>query len=513
LSNIRVRRSGLFFFLTRLGSILTGLIFVVIAASHLSAAEYGLWALIGKTISYVVLASAILTFWTTRYRARGVSLGKTIVIGSAMISALLTIVYLAISFPISGTVGQVTTLSNFYYFLLSAPQIALYTFAGALEALLLGVSPEKNSISFILFEIAKITIAFVLIAVLRLSLEGAVLSIIFAQIVQLSVTLFLTRNEYVDRFSFDLIRKMVKTGWIGILNNLHGLVIGFDFLIIAAFTRSAVVLAYFSIAQVASSASEYSSYLAGGLYPSVLAGSDPKVATKNVFELQLIFLCPLVLGTILLRTQILNLINYNYIAPVSGILVILTIGGIFDSLQSLFESTISGTDKTDAKENVRMSDYLQSRLFWISRINLFMASAYLGALVVLGAVLGSQISSTFFGMSGLVFVGMIWAVANGVMSAVALTLKIRLTRRIAPFSIDFELIRALVVGSLLFSIATYLFASYYKPPQAHEVMQALNLLGIGVAVVTIYGGVIYALSRTARALVRAILQNLIALVR
>jgi O-antigen/teichoic acid export membrane protein len=511
LSKVRVRRSGLVSFVVKLGSLLTGLVFTVIVTTHLSGDEFGLWSLIGKTLGYTLLPTSILAFWTTRYRARGIFLGKTIAVGSAIFSIILTGIFLAISIPIAGTIhGQVSSSPNLFYFILSSPQIALYTFAGSFEALLWATSPERNSIGFASFEIAKVAIGFYTIAILHLSLTGSIVTVVLAQAFQLGFTAFMTRNEFKDKVSLGTFSRMVKTGWLAILNNLHNLIRSFDFLVIAAFTGSLNLLAYFAAALVISAITGYSTFLGQGLYPSVLAGADPKTATKQVLELQLLFLFPMVLGGIFLRMQLLNLLNPFYISA-SGILIVLAVGSGFDSLQSLFESSISASDRTDAVEKVNLGIYLQSRLFLLSRINLSLAGAYLGSLVVIGAVFGPQILSNPSSTGLLLNLGLIWASVNASISFLALMMKIYYHRRFAPFSLDSEMIRALVVGSAVFSILMYFIGVNYHPPQKEEIVQALNILGIGVLGFGSYGAVVYALSKTVRGLVRAIIHNLVSL--
>ena len=513
MSRVRVRRSGLVSFAVKLGSLLTGLIFTVMVTTHLTTPEFGLWSLIGKTLGYTLLPTSILIFWATRYRARGLLVGKTIALGAAIFSVFLSLAFLAISIPIASTIdGQVSGSSNLFFFLLSSPQIALYTFAGSFEALLWATSPEKNSIGFASFEIAKVVIGFYTIDILRLSLTGSILTVVFAQAFQFMFTLFLTRNEYKDKLSFETLVKIVKTGWLAILNNLHNLIRSFDFLIIVALTGSANLLAYFAAALVISTVTGYSSYLGQGLYPSVLGGADAKTVMRQVLELQLLFLFPMVLGGILLRIQLLDLLK-NVYGAASGILVILVLGSGFDSLQTQFESTISASDTTDSASNVTFTIYRQSKLFLLARVNLSLAGVYLGSLAVLGVIFGPQILSNPNlsnpnSLALLLKVGVLWASIYAAISFAALVLKISYSRKIAAFSLDHEMILALLVGSAVFGVLMYFIVRYYPFSQNGEVIQALNIIGVGSIGLAVYGAIVYALSKTARALIKAIIQNL-----
>jgi O-antigen/teichoic acid export membrane protein len=513
LSNIRVRRSGLVSFFVKSGSLLTGLIFVVIVTSHLPTAEFGLWSLIGRTMSYTLLPTSILTFWTTRYRARGQALGRTILVGSGFFSIFLTVIFLIISIPIAATIhSQVSSQPNVYYFFLSSPQIFLYTFAGSFEALLWATSPERNSLGFASFEVAKVLIGFFTIDILHLTLTGAILTLVFAQGFQFILTVFLTRHEYKDKISLKTISRMIKTGWLAVLNNLGNLLKSFDFLVITAFTGSANLLALFAAAVVIATATSYSSYLGQGLYPSILRGGDAKSTVKQVFELQLVFLSPMILGAIFLRTQLLKLLNPAYIYSADA-LTILVIANAFESLQALFESTLTASDTTDVSENVKVSAYMKSKLFLVSKINLSLATAYLTSLVIIGLVFAPRISSSLATNNPILSeVAVVWAIVNVIISFTSFVLKAYYARRLAPFSLDFELIRALVFGSVVFAVVMYFIGAFYIPPQKSEVTQALNIFAIGIFGLAIYFGIVGCLSKTVRSLIKAMVSSVMSLV-
>ncbi len=191
MSEIRVRRSGLITFAIRLGSTLTGLAFVVLVTSNLSQSDFGLWQLISRVIGYVIFVANILNFWTLRYRARGATIGKTVMFGTAIFSLVLSVAYIFLSFGVAGTVSGGFS-SNIYYFLISTPQVPLYIFSGVMESILWGSAPARASFGFGVFEISKVIIGGVAVAIFHLSLTGAILAIIGAQIIQVITILIFT---------------------------------------------------------------------------------------------------------------------------------------------------------------------------------------------------------------------------------------------------------------------------------------------------------------------------------
>ena len=64
------------------------------------------------------------------------------------------------------------------------------------------------------------------------------------------------------------------------------------------------------------------------------------------------------------------------------------------------------------------------------------------------------------------------------------------------------MLRGLVVGTAVFSVVLSLFASYYNFPLSGEVLEALNIIEVGLLVLAIYGAIVYTMSRAVRELDR-----------
>lgn len=511
MNTIHVRRSGLVAFASRIGSTITGLIFVVIVTRNLPPLEFGLWQLVSRTIGYVLIPTAILGFWLTRYRARGMSVGRTAVVSGLLFSAVLTVIYLIISFPISGSVSAVSSLqANFFFFLISTPQVLLYVLSGALEAVLWGVSPEKGSYGFASFEIAKVIIGYVTVSVLHLSLTGAIITVIAAQIVQMLSLMLFTKGEYGATTSFETIRSMLKTGWLAILNNIHPLVINMDFLVVGIITASTLPLALYGSAVTIGNVVQFSSALAAGLYPSILSGRDPTKPTSQILELQLIFLAPMALGAILLSYQLLALLNPAYVSA-TLILAVLTVGACFSSVQMVQDSVIAGSDTTDVNSKVKMSLYFKGKLFLLAKINLVLAAAYLAGVAVDAHFFGIQGSSP--NISSFDLLGLLWATAGAGMYAVGFVVKAIEVRKITHISISASLVRSIIVSSIVFSVVLLILSHFLLPgpgqPSNGTLIQALLIFATGLVSLAAYGAVMYTMDATARNLVRAVIRTFI----
>ena len=127
----------------------------------------------------------------------------------------------------------------------------------------------------------------------------------------------------------------------------------------------------------------YSGWIAFSLYASLLAGKDPLHATRQVLELQYLFLFPMTAGAILLSPYLVRLFNPIY-ASAYPILIVLAFSSALASISMTFDNVISGTDTIDADKDANFSAYLQSKIFLVSKINIGLAIGYVCSIAVIG---------------------------------------------------------------------------------------------------------------------------------
>ncbi|MGH2638383.1 MAG: hypothetical protein ACRDF4_03775, partial [Rhabdochlamydiaceae bacterium] len=447
-----------------------------------------------------------MSFWTIRYRARGARIGKTLMFASAVFSLVLSVAYVLLSLGVAHSIsGQGGFGSNIYYFMISTPQVPLYIFSGVLESILWGSVPERASFGFGIFEISKVIIGAVAVAIYHLSLTGAILAIIGAQITQVITILLMTRMEYKDNISIAIISKMVRTGWLAILNQLHPLVVNLDFLIVAVLTGSTLPLALYGAAFTYGSIITYSGWIAYGLYAGILAGVDPKKSTNQVLELQYLFIVPMVIGEIILSYDLLRLLKVSYTNGVpipyteaTPILIILSIASAFSAMSLTFDNIITATDTTDATNRTDFSLYLKSRLFLVAKINLILSAAYLVTITIISNTYSSG-PPTILGLHRYTFIGILWALAAFGMWGLGVAIKFRYVRQITKLTIPARTVMAILAGSVGYSLTLSLLSKIIHI-QGGEVMQALYILLIGGISLAVYAGIVLAISDKMRAL-------------
>ncbi len=504
---IRVRRSGLITFAIKLGSTLTGFAFIVLVTSNLPTTDFGLWQLISRVISYTIFVVNIPIFWSTRYRARGTILGKSAMVEAALFSLVLTSFYLVISFILAGAIsGNYST--NLYFFLISAVQIPLYTFSGVLEGILWGAAPERASFGFGVFEIAKVVIGGLAVAVFHLSLTGAILAVTGAQAVQIAVALYLARGEFTDKVSFEIIRRMLRSGWLAILNLSGTFVATFDVLLVALVTGAIAenLIALYSAALVYASVVTYSNWIAFGLYAGILSGIDPRRSANQILELQYFFTAPMVVGEIILAYPLLHVFKQDYALGVP-ILTVLAIASAFNAFSLTFDSIITGSDRSDAATDATFASFLKSKLFLVAKINIITSAIYL---VVVSSVshyfaLGGPV---IFGMQQDLFIGVVWATAALGMWATNVLLKVQLVRKITYLSISSKNFVSLVLGTASFGAILYLLSRIIVI-RGGAVLQALYILVMGSVGLLVYAAIVMSISSEMRKLTKQAIQSLL----
>jgi hypothetical protein len=503
---IRVRRAGLVSFLVKTMTIFTGLAFVVLVTSDVSTTEFALWNLIASTLVYVLFPTFIINFWATRARARGQLIARTVLVASLIFSAVLTVFFVVVSIPSSGLVAQATTQnSNLFFFLLSSPQVLLYTFVGSMEAMLWGSSPEKQSFGYAAFEVAKIAIGLVAFVVFRLGLEGAILAVMGAQIVQVCTILVFTRKEYSAPLSASTLKMWLKSGWPSALQNLHPMILNLDLVIVAIFIPSsanALVIDYFAASRVIASVVGYAESLSYGLYPSILSGEEPHQRTSHVLELQLMILAPMLVGAIVLSNRLLVLLNPVYV-PGAIIVIPLAISYAFYSLRSLLEGVIMGSEKVDLGEKMTLQGYFKSKLFLVSKIDLSTSLGYLASVVIFSVILSNYTTITFFSLNGKVIIGIVWGVANLGRSLVTFLLKAGYAHRIAHLHVPLKTWISITISSVAFGVALWRI-NLLVVLFGGKILQALELLAVGILGLIVYFVVLLILSETARRLAKSI---------
>ena len=229
MESTRLKLPGAVFFISNIYSIFTGLVFTVIVTRSLTISEFGLWSMLSQYLAYTVIPlSNIVSFWTVRHVARGFEqASKTGILFGIILFSVGFPIYLLTAFLASLSFSQPLSI-----LLLATPQVATLIFLGALSAIATGLSPIHIGISNIVFETSKIVAAYSLVRVSKLGLVGAILSVIFAQVIQIIYLIYVLRKTIIKSvIDFSLLKKWFKLSWLPVYELLSSVVGGLDVLV------------------------------------------------------------------------------------------------------------------------------------------------------------------------------------------------------------------------------------------------------------------------------------------
>lgn len=367
---IRLRYTGLIAFSSKIFSIFTGLIFITIVTRNVSIYDFGIWQYISQLISYFLFPLCIIRYWSTRYIARNLKVGKT--------SLLLTIfssLILFISFLIISPCAAKSVNADIIFFLLGSLILIFLILIGNFESIAYGYKPHIPSYGFIIFEIIKVILGLITVFYMRTGLYGALLSLLIAYIAQ-SIFLFIAlKDELHGNFDMEIAKKWFKMGWIPFYNDFSSFLLSLDILIVTLLTSSSEPIAFWKAAGTITMIIGFSSSLASALYPKLLSGGSGK-DIENSFKLVLMFSIPLTFGAIILAEPLLKILKSEYILAVP-ILIVSSINVFIGTLRSIVNSIIIGTESIDIYENVTLKKLLKSRLFLLPSLTYISSIFYL----------------------------------------------------------------------------------------------------------------------------------------
>jgi len=477
---VRLRYSGFILFLSRLISVGTGLLFVLIVTRNISPDEFGLFGNLGDTLGYFTLAATIVPFWTTRFSARkhpGTS--RTGLIANLFLSAIFSLLYLSLLSTII-TMLKIGEAYRIVYAFLTFQIIEAYAIS-ELEAILLAEQPHSMGFGFLIYEASKVAAAFFLIMELRLGLLGAVCSVIFAYTVQIAFYLKLAAHNLGDEIKWGYVKEWIKASPIN-LYNIAGQRLASFVLILLFVYGGELARAYYGAASTIATVISYSSFLAYALYPRLLSRSSPEDVSVSL-RMVLMFTMPMTVGAIILSDSYLTILNPVY-RDARLILLFLSMNNASSNLTYVFSSIVMGSEKLDAEGKIVFKGLVKSGFFLVYSLP-FIQSAFM--LPVTYFTLTTMVKG---GIEAATAVSLIILIANTAILFVVYAI----ARKYIRFGIPWNSLTKYVFASTVMAVTLYLFPS----PTRLTATLALTLLGA-----VVYFAVLSAIDRETRAIVRS----------
>jgi hypothetical protein len=238
-----------------------------------------------------------------------------------------------------------------------------------------GSKPQAIAHSFLGFEVSKVVFGLVTVFLWDWGLQGALLSIFFAYLVQSFTLIYALRGTLKPRFDSNLAIRWIKMMWLPILSSFTAVLSSLDVTVLTVLTGSTEPIALLKAAQVISTTIGYSSFMASALYPKLLTGGSVR-DIETVLDMVLLVALPMTAGAITLAEPLLRVLQQQY-SIAAPILMVAAISTIANCLGSIMNNIITGTERIDEKKELAFTEVLRSRLFLPAKISYLFKAIYL----------------------------------------------------------------------------------------------------------------------------------------
>ena len=476
-----------------MGSILAGLAFTVVVTRQLTPEEFGVWAVIGSMLSYSVITEPIISYWTTRQVARGKPAGKTAMASTSLFAGGSIPIYIVSVYLFANVEPMFLNP-----LLLGAILVPALFVQGTLSAINLGHKPHAVSIGMAIFQSVKVPSGLGLVFFLGLGLNGAILAVFLAHLIDISIQLYYAWPKLAVLLDFSYLRGWIRQSWIPLYGRLPGILFNLDVIIYVILIGSVIGVAYYAAAMVVAKIVARAGQISQALYPKLLADGSREYISEN-FTWVMYFTVPLLVIAVLFSRHAMFLLNPEYI-EVWMAAVLLAFNSLLTVLIGFFQQVLTGTDTVDIDERPRVSALLKSRLFLVGTIENTHYALYLGTLVISLYI--------FRGMSDLELVTL-WSV---VMLAISIPFVLYygfLVRRHVPFRIPYVTVLKHIFGGVGIIIVFTLTNEHIVEFEVSTLSYILSLfLELALCCMT-YLGITYVLDHKTRKLFRLVLSEIV----
>jgi len=491
---ISMRRTGLVVFSARIGSVFTGLAFLLLMTRSLSTQQFGLWEVILDVVTFASYPAGFIVYWATRDIARGQMRGRTALGINLALSSLGIALYLVLSFFTAGPVHA--GWATFLLAILLVP-IAYWNQAG--NAIVSGHDPAVGGYAVISSEACKLLVALPALLLFHTGIDGVILALMSANAAQAATSTYLCRDALKLPFDLAVGRRWMTRSWLTSLTSIPYVVGIADTYIASLAAGGTVLVGHYQAAFAVATLAGYSSYLAVALYPLLLRGGASEELPSITLDLSLLFGIPMAVGAAALAKPILFVLKERSYLDGTDALMVLAFAALVVAVASVLDQTLSGRVTVDADDSAGFRHFVHSDLFFVFLVNfgstvVYIVSVFL--IVLAGRGQGTDLAPTLDA----------WALAQLVVYSAFLALRVpRVRRGGGKLSLRPSFFRyvagAAIMGAFLY-VASDLLLSY----SARSLDFAVEAGAVGAAGAAIYFGFVFATDATFRRLARRLLR-------
>ena len=457
---LRIAYAGIIQLIARFATLITGLIFITLVTRNLPVDEFGLWQTLGSSVGLLLIPLAPLNYWTLRYSARGQDVARTSLLAGIIAVPIFVIAYLVLALTASSSIEPILI-----YVLIYSIQIPALCIWEVVKPVARSYKPEYLGYATIALEIGKVSGAYYTIAILKLGLIGAILSLALGQFLQLAIVIYIIRPKLRGSFKSSTIKKWYKAAWIPISNMSVSRLSISDSILVAIILGSTTVVGIFQASRVFTLIVRYSEEFLRVLYPKLIRDNRNEDITLT-FRLQSFVVIPLAVGALMLAEPLLGILGEQYVKA-KLVLRILTIVAVIEGIEYFMWNILTGLEKID--ENINNLQFKKLRNSWLVRLPLIDLMKYVGYFSILGVIM-----YTSKGVGNELTLSVYWAITLLLITIPFTLYKILLAKRVMQF--DFPKL----------SILRYSFSGIIMAGFLYVYQELIPLTGTSVGSIIIY---------------------------
>ncbi|MDA4119271.1 MAG: hypothetical protein OK436_01665 [Thaumarchaeota archaeon] len=461
----------------------------MMVARWLDPNSFGTWEVIVTLVAFSAYPVGVVSYWATRDVARGKMVGRTALAAGGLMSSLGLVLYFAftlVTYPrINAPVPP---------FLLGAFLVPLSYWSAVANSLVGGFRPGVYGYSLVISELAKLVVAYEALYVYRLGIEGVIVALMAAYLVQSIVSTYFVRLTATEKFDFIQTRRWSRLAWLPAVSYLPSVLAVAD-TVVAAVAFGPAIVGYYQVAFIVASVVGYSSALAFSLYPLLLRGGGERLPSVTI-EFSLLFGLPMAVGCFVLAGPLLFLFGAKYLPGALG-LAIMAPMFVFATISWIIDQTLLGTEKADMGETPRFMKLLRSNLLFVPLVNILYAVSYL---VLMFAILSYCFSAGFSTSTSIGY----WAAVQFVATLAFMLAKARRAGRHAKLMPGMSLVYYVLAAAAMGGVV-YLLSGTFVVQGLGAITYGARLLGVVGVGAAVYFGIVYFLDSKFRDLARSLL--------
>ena len=373
---IRITFTGLIAIVVGLITTITGLVFVIIITRILDPTDFGTWAVISAMFLSVLNIEPIISYWATREISRGIESAKTAIFANGILSSIAVVVFLIIAY-VMGT----NTNTDLQTILAASLLVPLIFLNKILTAINLGWKPHVVSYSLLVYGIIQIPMALIFVYYLDLGIFGIFYAVGIANLASIILLTIYGWEKIKSNFEKKFLKKWFKFSWLPFYPGIAGMIHSYDVILFSLIVGTVEGIAFWAVATLLPTIVSNAGHISSAVYPKLLKEGKIENLQQNI-TLIFYFGFPLSAIAIVFAKPGLFILNpiYEIVFP---IVIILTFWTFLNTLSTVFQNILKGTEIVDVDENNGFMAHIKSKLIFLPTLLLVQYIIYISALAIM----------------------------------------------------------------------------------------------------------------------------------